>query len=123
MNGMAMAQRVARRTILPALLALGMGTFAHTVFTQENISCVSLTGETVTELCLVSGRIATDTTFTAERFWLLRGAVFVDAPARLTIEAGTYIFGEFATNGTLIISRGAQTVSYTHLTLPTILRV
>ena len=108
MNCTAMAQRVARHTILPALLAVGMGTFTHTVFTQENIVCVPLTGEAATELCLVTGRIATDTTFTEDRFWLLRGAVFVDAPARLTIEAGTYIFGEFATNGTLIISRGAQ---------------
>ena len=59
-------------------------------------------------LCIVSGRITADTTFTADSLWLLDGAVFVEEPARLTIEAGTEIFGRSETNGTLIIAPGAQ---------------
>ena len=39
---------------------------------------------------------------------MLRGAVFVESGATLTLDAGTEVFGEFATNGTLIIARGAR---------------
>ena len=60
------------------------------------------------EVCVVSGRITSDTTWNSDSYWVLRGAVFIDSPARLTIDAGTEIFGEFATNGTLIIARGAR---------------
>jgi len=55
---------------------------------------------------VVSGNITENTTWSGEI--LLRGAVFVKAPATLTIEPGTIIYGEQATIGTLIIERGAK---------------
>lgn len=54
----------------------------------------------------VSGDITADTTWSGTI--LLSGAVFVRSGATLTIEPGTLIFGETATNGTLIIDRGAR---------------
>jgi hypothetical protein len=39
---------------------------------------------------------------------LLKGNVYVQAPAELTIEAGTVIFGDKVSKGALIINRGAK---------------
>lgn len=55
----------------------------------------------------VSGVISADTTWTANNTYILRGAVFVENAA-LTIEAGTRIIGEGASNGTLVIARTGQ---------------
>ena len=60
------------------------------------------------QICVVSGSITSDTTWSSNKYWILRGAVFVEAPARLSIGPGTEIFGEYATTGTLVIARGAQ---------------
>ena len=98
-------RRVARRALAAGVLAAAALWGGPSVSTQANVVCDSA-GDT--RLCVVSGRITSDYTFTADTFWLLNGAVFVDAPARLTIEAGTEIFGRSETNGTLVISRGAQ---------------
>lgn len=54
----------------------------------------------------VSGEITSDTTWVAGTDYLLRGAVFVNDGVTLTIEAGTRIYGDSATNGTLIVARG-----------------
>jgi hypothetical protein len=59
-------------------------------------------------VCVVTGRFTSNLTMTADRIWVLRGAVFVGAPAALTIEPGTLIAGETATRGTLVIERGAK---------------
>jgi hypothetical protein len=57
----------------------------------------------------VSGNIAGNTTWTDNGLgYLLQGTVRVLAPAVLTIEPGTVIFGENATIGTLIIEQGAR---------------
>ena len=57
---------------------------------------------------IVQGKITTDLTLTADREHLLRGAVFVEDGATLTIEPGTTVFGEGATLGTLIVARGGK---------------
>ena len=59
-------------------------------------------------IVVVLGNISSDTTWTNDNQYVLSGAVFVDAGATLTIQPGTKIFGESATNGTLIISRDAK---------------
>ena len=92
--------------------AIGLATAAimtagEPTFSQSTTSCLTVVG-IAKPVCVVKGRITTDTTWNAESYWILRGAVFVEAPARLTIDAGTEIFGEFASNGTLIIARNAQ---------------
>ena len=57
---------------------------------------------------VVRGNITLDTTFSNTNDYVLSGTVFVQGPATLTIQAGTTIFGESATNGTLVIARGAR---------------
>jgi hypothetical protein len=57
---------------------------------------------------VVSGTIGSDTTWTADTNWVLQGAVFVDNGATLNIEAGTRIYGQSSTNGTLIVARGSK---------------
>ena len=92
-----------------ALLLAGAGTLlaGESAFTQSTTTCRNVDGIDK-EVCVVRGRIGSDTTWGTGSYWVLRGAVFIEAPARLTIDAGTEIFGEFATSGTLIIARGAQ---------------
>lgn len=60
------------------------------------------------EFEVLEGVIATNTSLDASKKYLLRGKVYVQAPNTLTIPAGTVIFGEKNTDGTLIINRGAK---------------
>lgn len=55
----------------------------------------------------VSGKITSDTTWTANNTYVLNGTVFVENAA-LRIEAGTRIVGEGASIGTLVIDRTGQ---------------
>jgi fibronectin type 3 domain-containing protein len=64
-------------------------------------------GEAVSPTTL-SGEITSDMTLTSDTQYLLSGAVFVRSGATLTIEAGTTIFGENTTQGTLVIDKGAK---------------
>ena len=59
------------------------------------------------QVVVLEGRLNADKTLTAAYDYLLRGAVFVEGGATLTIEAGVKIYGEQATNGTLIIAQGS----------------
>ncbi len=59
----------------------------------------------------VSGTIDSDTTWVAGTVHVLSGAVFVADGATLTIEPGTLIVGESATNGALIVARGGRIVA------------
>lgn len=56
----------------------------------------------------VSGDINVNTTWKADKIYLLKGFVYVTDGATLTIEPGTIIKGEKITKGTLIITRGAK---------------
>src|SRR6187431_2814668 len=56
----------------------------------------------------ITETITTNTTWTADKKYLLKGNVYVQAPAELTIEAGTVILGDKVTKGALIVSRGAK---------------
>lgn len=60
------------------------------------------------ELVVLQGNITSNQTLDATKQYLLRGKVYVQAPATLTIPAGTIIFGEKDSDGTLIINRGAK---------------
>jgi hypothetical protein len=60
---------------------------------------------------VVHGRFTSDVRFTADAYWVLRGAVFIGAPGRLIIDPGTRVVGELATTGTLVIERGAQLIA------------
>ena len=60
------------------------------------------------QVVVLEGRLNTDKTLSPAYDYLLRGAVFVEGGATLTIEPGVQIFGEQATNGTLIIAQGSK---------------
>jgi hypothetical protein len=63
------------------------------------------------EVVVVNGEITSDTTWTANNEYLIQGALFVRTGATLTIQAGTTIFGDQATTGTLVIDRGGQIIA------------
>lgn len=56
----------------------------------------------------LEGNITADMTLSAGTRYLLKGKVYVQAPAKLTIPAGTVIAGDKTTQGTLIVNRGAK---------------
>ncbi|MES2458438.1 MAG: hypothetical protein V4594_22965 [Bacteroidota bacterium] len=56
----------------------------------------------------VAADITANTTWTADKIYLLKGNVFVTGNATLKIEAGTIIKGDKATKGSLIIARGSK---------------
>jgi hypothetical protein len=60
---------------------------------------------------VVRGTLTGNVTWVSANYYLLRGAVFVEQGATLTIQAGTTVVGEFATQGTLIVSRGGRIVA------------
>ena len=96
-----------RAGLSAALVAAAVVWGGAPVSTQATIDCRSVAGVDK-EVCVVRGRITSDTTFGAASYWVLRGAVFVESGATLTIDAGTEIFGEFATSGTLVVARGGR---------------
>jgi hypothetical protein len=55
-----------------------------------------------------SGSIRGEVTWTADRHWVLRGAVFVEEGATLNIQAGTRVVGEAGSAGTLVVMRGGR---------------
>lgn len=56
----------------------------------------------------IEGTISNNLTLSAAKKYLLRGFVNVNPPATISIPAGTIIFGESSSKGTLIINRGAK---------------
>ena len=77
---------------------------AKTVSTIVNISVGDPGKPTVT----VQGAITANTTWSKSSYYLLKGNVYVQAPAELTIEAGTIIYGDKVSKGALVINRGAK---------------
>lgn len=80
------------------LLSFSLAFFAALVsFAQNPCDCEVLEGNQTVNKTLVKTKC-----------YLLKGCYTVKAPARLGIQAGTKIFGDKATKGSLIIERGAQ---------------
>jgi hypothetical protein len=67
-------------------------------------NCETLAGQTIE----VQGEITSNTTWTSNNTYLVKGFLYVREPAELTIEAGTIIKGDKNTKGTLIVERGAK---------------
>ena len=60
---------------------------------------------------ILSGNISQDTKLSKRNTYLLLGDVFVVNNARLIIEPGTIILGDFKTKGSLTISRGSKIIA------------
>ena len=67
---------------------------------------------------ILEGKITENMTLEAGREHILKGAVFVENGATLTIEPGTTIYGEGVSNGTLIIAQGAKIMAEGTLDAP-----
>jgi hypothetical protein len=91
-----------KQTILIAFIAL----FSFSACKKEKTEDV--TPVPVSTTVEVSGDIKTNTTWTSDKIYVLKGFVFVSNGATLTIQPGTIIKGDKATKGSLIISRGAK---------------
>lgn len=57
---------------------------------------------------LVEGEITDTTIWYRDYYYILRGNVYVRSGAQLRIDTGVVVFGEKASNGTLIVQKGAQ---------------
>lgn len=69
------------------------------------------TVECENNVCIVTGTITEDQVWTSDKAWLLRGGVFIGDdtnPTTLTIEPGTTVYGESATDGMLVIRRNSR---------------
>jgi hypothetical protein len=95
------------KTVLPVLLIGGL-TLAGC--SDDNGSSGPTTPDEG-QVVIVNGEITSDTTWTASNEYLIQGALFVRSGATLTIQAGTTIFGDQATTGTLVIARGGRLVA------------
>lgn len=60
---------------------------------------------------VIEGNINSNAFLSKNKRYLLRGFVNVNSPATLTIQAGTVIYGEKASKGSLIINRGAKLIA------------
>ncbi len=60
---------------------------------------------------ILTGMITSGRLLTSDKYYLLSGAVFVQDGATLTIEPGTTLFGEGATNGALIVAQGGKLIA------------
>lgn len=60
---------------------------------------------------ILNGVIAENTTLLKRNTYLLTGTVYVAKGVTLTIEPGTVIRGDFDTNGTLVVTKGARIVA------------
>ena len=60
------------------------------------------------EVVILQGELLEDKTLSSDYDYLLRDAVFVKSGVTLTIQPGVTVYGEQATNGTLIIAQGGK---------------
>lgn len=75
---------------------------------EEEIVIPAPANRTVKE---VSGAITANTTWNESTKYLLKGFVYVESGATLTIEPGTIILGDKSSKGTLIIKPGAKIIA------------
>ena len=68
-------------------------------------SVANLNAQTQVE---ITGDITTNTTWTADKTYLLNGFVHVSDGATLTIEAGTTVYGKIGSKATLIVRKGGK---------------
>jgi hypothetical protein len=95
------------RAVLPVLLIGGLTLAGCSDDNGGNTPTTPDEGDVV----VVNGEITSDTTWTSNNEYLIQGALFVRSGATLTIQAGTTIFGDQATTGTLVIARGGRLIA------------
>jgi hypothetical protein len=82
------------------------------------LSVITISLNSFAQSVILQGDITSDLTLTSNNTYLLRGFVRVQAPATLTIQAGTFIFGENTTQGSLIVKPGGKIMATGTLAAP-----
>lgn len=90
------------------LLSLLLFTSCKNEVMEEEITIPAPANRALVE---VSGTITANTTWSESKKYLLKGFVYVEAGATLTIEPGTIILGDKSSKGTLIIKPGAKIIA------------
>lgn len=90
------------------LLSLLLFTSCKNEMLEEEITIPAPANRALVE---VSGTITANTTWNESKKYLLKGFVYVEAGATLTIEPGTIILGDKSSKGTLIIKPGAKIIA------------
>ncbi|RCH56905.1 hypothetical protein DJ568_02145 [Mucilaginibacter hurinus] len=78
---------------------------------DSNIDPVIPTDSDKENVVEITGDITANTTWTADKIYLLKGFVYVTNGAALTIQPGTIIKGDKVTLGTLTITRGSKIIA------------
>ena len=94
------------RNVVAALLALAVGAW-HAADLRGQVTVPGIDKPVV----VVRGRLTGNTTWVSSNYYVLRGAVFVASGAAVTIQPGTTIVGELATQGTLVVERGGRLIA------------
>jgi len=68
-------------------------------------------GGVPTDFETITGTLSDDLTLTADTNWMLEGNVIIPDGVTLTIEAGTTVYGDTNTKGTLVVRQGAQLIA------------
>lgn len=92
-----------------ALLALGASALVLAGCSDDNSNDGGL--NPTDEVVVLTGTIVENTLLTTDNEYLIRGGVFVGNGTDqtvLTIEPGTVLYGESATNGMLVVNRGSK---------------
>ncbi|MHA8062027.1 T9SS C-terminal target domain-containing protein [Aquirufa beregesia] len=97
------------RVIFACLLTAAIGLSACTKNDSEvEITVPAPSNRSVVE---VSGKITANTTWKESEKYLLKGFVYVESGATLTVEPGTIILGDKITKGTLIVKPGGKLIA------------
>lgn len=91
-----------------AILFVGCGDDEEADITETDDGGDITTAEEPSGPNFIEGKITSDMTLTASREHILKGAVFVENGATLTIEPGTTIYGEGVSNAALIIAQDSK---------------
>lgn len=59
----------------------------------------------------VEGETDVDFTFTSDKKWLIKGFLYVNSGAKLTVQPGTIVKGDKDSKGSLIVRRGGQLIA------------
>ena len=93
-----------RSTLLACAVLSGLAACSDNDNVQPDKPPVAENGDTIN----IRGTLKEDMSWQADKVYRLRGYVYVDAPASLTIEAGTKIISNADSAGVLIIYKGAK---------------
>jgi hypothetical protein len=100
--------------VIPANQALGSLGVQFTVTDQQGTAKSANTTSNITvtaqpkQTVVIDAALSATATWTADKFYLLKGNIYVQSGVELTIQPGTIILGDKVTKGSLIVSRGAR---------------